>query len=54
MKKTYIYASLMFFTLAGCKKELIQSPSNAIPVSDAFVTPANFTNAILGTYSGLK
>jgi hypothetical protein len=54
MKKTYIYASLILLTLAGCKKQLIQNPSNAIPTSAAFVTPANFTNAVLGVYSGLK
>ncbi|MCO5948017.1 RagB/SusD family nutrient uptake outer membrane protein [Mucilaginibacter flavidus] len=54
MKRTYIYASLMLLSLAGCKKELIQNPTNAIPAGNAFVTPANFTNAILGTYSALK
>ena len=54
MKKIYIIASLLLLTAAGCKKELIQSPSNAIPVENAFNTPADFTNAILGAYSGLE
>jgi hypothetical protein len=44
----------MLLTVTACKKELIQNPSNAIPVGSAFVTPANFTNAILGVYSGLE
>jgi tetratricopeptide (TPR) repeat protein len=54
MKKKYIYTLFALLTLAGCKKQLIQSPSNAIPVDNAFNTPANFTYAILGTYGGLK
>jgi len=40
--------------VTGCKKELIQNPSNAIPVGNAFNKPDDFTNAILGVYSGLK
>lgn len=54
MKKIYIYASLMLLTAVGCKKELIQSPTNAIPVGSAFVTNSDFTNAILGTYAGME
>jgi len=54
MKKTYIYASLLLLMATGCKKELIQNPSNKIPTNTAFVTPANFTTAILGAYSGLQ
>ncbi len=54
MKKIYIYASLVLLIMAGCKKELIQNPSNAINTEDAFVTPADFTNATLGIYAGLR
>jgi hypothetical protein len=54
MKKIYIIASLMLLTAAGCKKDLVQNPSNAIPQQTAFATPADFTNAILGAYSGLE
>jgi len=53
MKKIYIYTSLLLLTVAGCKKELIQNPDNAVAARDAFNTPANFTQAILGAYSGL-
>jgi hypothetical protein len=53
MKKIYIIASVLLITAAGCKKELIQNPSNAIPTEEAFVSPADFTNAVLGAYAGL-
>jgi hypothetical protein len=54
MKKTFIYASLLLLSVTGCKKQLLQNPSNAINATDAFTAPADFTNAILGAYSGLK
>lgn len=54
MKKIYIYTSLLLLTITGCKKELIQNPSNAVAVRDAFNTPSDFTNAILGAYDGLR
>jgi hypothetical protein len=54
MKKLYIYTSLLLLTTMGCKKELNQNPSNAILEQVAFVTPSDFTNAILGAYDGLK
>ncbi len=54
MKKINIYVLLLLLTLAGCKKELTQNPSNAIPSGSAFNTPADFTNAILGVYSSLE
>ncbi|HEY4326511.1 MAG TPA: RagB/SusD family nutrient uptake outer membrane protein [Mucilaginibacter sp.] len=52
MKKIYIIA-LTLLTVAGCKKDLIQNPSNAVNSNNAFNTPADFTNAVLGCYSGL-
>jgi hypothetical protein len=54
MKKIYIYTSLLLLTVAGCKKELIQNPTYAIASRDAFANPADFTNAILGAYDGLR
>ena len=54
MKKLYIYTSLLLLTTAGCKKELIQNPTNAIAARNAFVSPTDFTNAILGAYDGLR
>jgi hypothetical protein len=54
MKKLYIYTSLLLFTAVGCKKELIQNPSNSIAARDAFKSPSDFTNAILGAYDGLR
>jgi hypothetical protein len=53
MKKIYIIASLTLLIVAGCKKELTQSPSNAVPSGTALTTPNDFTNAILGVYSGM-
>ncbi len=54
MKKIYIYTSiLMLLVVAGCKKELIQNPSNAVNTKNAYNTQADFTNAILGVYSGM-
>ncbi|MDB5133772.1 MAG: Starch-binding associating with outer rane [Mucilaginibacter sp.] len=53
MKKIYIYTSIMLLTLAGCKKELIQNPSNAVNTNNAYVTEADFTNAVLGAYSAM-
>lgn len=54
MKKLYIYTSLLLLTAVGCKKQLIQNPSNAIAARDAFESPSDFTNAILGAYDGLR
>jgi hypothetical protein len=54
MKKIYIYTSLLLLIVTGCQKQLIQNPTNSVPVRNAFESPADFTNAILGAYSGLK
>jgi hypothetical protein len=54
MKKIYIYTSLMLLIVAGCKKELTQNPTNAVPTTGAYKTENDFTYAIRGVYSGLQ
>ncbi len=53
MKKIYIYSILLLFAI-GCKKELTQTPSNALAVSQAFVLPSDFNYAVLGAYGGFR
>ena len=54
MKKIYIYATLALLAATGCKKDLVQTPTNAIASNNAFNTQADFTNATLGMYAGLR
>ena len=54
MKKIYIYATLALLAATGCKKDLVQNPTNAIASNNAFNTQADFTNATLGIYAGLR
>src|ERR1700744_1249909 len=54
MKKIYIYTSLLLLTVTGCKKQLLQNPSNAVAARVAFTKPSDFTNALLGAYGALR
>jgi hypothetical protein len=55
MKKIFIYTSLIaLVSIAGCKKELTQLPSNAVSSTVAFKTESDFTNAIRGAYGALR
>jgi len=53
MKKFFIYAFLLL-SVISCKKQLTQTPSNALSVSQAFVNPSDFTYAILGAYGEFR
>lgn len=55
MKKIFIYSSLIaLVSIAGCKKELTQLPSNSVSSTLAFKTESDFTNAIRGAYGALR
>jgi hypothetical protein len=41
-------------SFASCDKELEQEPFNALLKEQAFVTPADFVNAVRGAYTGLR
>ena len=56
MNKNYIKSGLLLSSLLlllaaiSCKKQLVLSPYNQVPATQAFTTKSDFDNAIRGVY----